>query len=105
MPQVLPLHPAPESDQVAPRFWKSLLTVAVKACVPYPDGTEVLAGETLTEIGSAVPLMERKAAMPAPQLSEPPRDALADAVPAVVCNWSSTISLVFGGAGEDSSMV
>jgi hypothetical protein len=39
-----------------------LLTAAVKDCVPYPDGTDVDDGETLTEMGSAVPLIERNAA-------------------------------------------
>src|SRR6266404_7281418 len=45
------------------------------------------------------------AANTAPQLSDAASDALAEALPAVLCSWSSTISLVFGSAGTNSSMV
>ena len=50
VPQVAPLQPEPESNQVTPWDWKSLLTVAVKACVPYPVGTLAVMGETATEM-------------------------------------------------------
>src|SRR6267154_1984528 len=106
MPQVLPLHPVPESDQVAPRLWKSLLTVAVKVCVPYPDGALAVVGDTITEIGCTTPLADLTAARPAPQMSAPPvKDAPAEAGPATVCSWFRAINLVFGSAGTKSVMV
>ncbi len=86
VPHALPLQPTPESDQVTPRFKKSLVTVAVKTCVPYPAGREVDVGETLTEIGATAPLIERKAARPAPQMSDAPSETPADTVPEVLCN-------------------
>jgi hypothetical protein len=85
VPQVLPLQPAPESNQVTPRFWKSFVTVAVKACVPYPEGRDAVDGDTLTVTGKPTPLIERKAAKPAPQLSEGEIEAVAEAVPATAC--------------------
>jgi hypothetical protein len=103
VPQVLPLQPEPDRDHVTPWTRKSLFTVAVKACDPYPDGTDMLAGETLTVMGWDTPLRERKAARPAPQVSTTESVALAEAVPAEVCNWSSVASFVFGADGTDSS--
>jgi hypothetical protein len=86
LPQVGPLQPAPDSAQVTPWDWKSLLTVAVKACVPYPVGTLALVGETLTTIGNPAPLAERKAARPTPQGSEEDKVAFAETAPAALCS-------------------
>jgi len=36
VPHVIPLQPAPERLQVTPIFWESLVSVAVKLCVPIP---------------------------------------------------------------------
>ena len=80
-PQVLPVQPVPERDHVAPLLWKSLVTVAVKARVPYPVGTDVVDGETLTEMGCAPPLPDLNAARPAPQRSEAASVAAAEAGP------------------------
>ena len=77
----------------------------MNACVPYPEGTLAVAGETVTLMGSATPLADLNAARPAPQLSAPERVAPAETVPAVFCRASSAIILVFGAAGMDSSMV
>ena len=86
VPQVAPLQPEPERAQVTPWDWKSLLTVAVKACVPYPVGTLALVGETLTEMGNPAPLAERKAAKPTPHGSEEDKVAVAETAPAALCS-------------------
>jgi hypothetical protein len=48
VPQLLPLHPAPESVQRTPRCRLSFRTVAVNCCVPVPACTLALVGDTLT---------------------------------------------------------
>jgi len=85
VPQALPLQPAPDRDHVRPLFWKSFLIVAVKICVPYPEGMEAEVGETDTEIGKPAPLIDRKAASPAPHVSDAVSVAVAEAVPAIGC--------------------
>lgn len=55
VPQVVPVQPAPVSVQVTPLFCESLVTVAVKGCVPLGDCTLEAFGETETVIaGGAV---------------------------------------------------
>ena len=49
VPQVDPLQPLPDRDQITPLFWESFCTVALKACVP-PVARLVEAGETATTI-------------------------------------------------------
>src|SRR6266487_5769756 len=105
VPQVAPLQLAPESNQVTPWDWKSLLTVAVKACVTYPVGTLAVVGETATEMGNPAPLAERKAARPTPHGSEEDKVAVAETAPAALCSSSSTMNFVLGAAGWSSSMV
>jgi hypothetical protein len=50
VPQLAPLQPVPESDQLTPLFCESLVTVAVKLCVPIPACTDCVAGATETAI-------------------------------------------------------
>jgi hypothetical protein len=49
VPQVPPLQPAPDSDQVTPLFCESLATAAAKFCVP-PTETLVVVGDSVTMI-------------------------------------------------------
>ena len=60
VPQEAPLQPEPDSAQVTPLFWASLLTVAVKFC-GWPVCTIAVVGATLTETG-AVTVMVAAAA-------------------------------------------
>jgi hypothetical protein len=69
----------------------------------HSTGTVAVAGVMLAETGFAGAALN--AAMPAAQAFEAPSDALAQAVPAVACIESSTISFVFGAAGTVSSIV
>jgi hypothetical protein len=66
VPQALPLHPAPDSVQVTPRFAESLRTVAVNCCVPVPASTLALVGDTLTlsRVCPLLPGAHKKAASP-----------------------------------------
>jgi len=52
VPQAVPLHPAPESDQFTPLFWESFCNVAVKLCVA-PVTTLGAVGDTVTEMPAA----------------------------------------------------
>jgi hypothetical protein len=52
-----------------------------------------------------LPVPALKAARIDPQVSDPARLAEADVSPALVCIWSSLISLVFGSAGTKSLIV
>src|SRR5438477_5457050 len=71
VPQALPLQPAPDKDQVAPLFWKSFWTVAVKFCEPPPAPTDAVVGDTETDIGGGgAPLADLNAARAAPHGSE-----------------------------------
>jgi len=82
---------------VAPKFAPLIVTD-----VP----TAPVLGFKLAMLG-AVPapaLPALKAARATPHLSDPPRNAPADTVPAAVCIRSSAISLVFGSAGTLPSM-
>ena len=81
VPQVLPLQPAPDKDQVTPLFWKSFWTVAVKFCEPTPAPTEAVVGDTETELGGGAPMADLNAARAAPHGSEMPRVAVAEAEP------------------------
>ena len=53
-PQLAPEQPVPESVQFTPLFCVSFCSVAEKFCVPMPAWTDVVVGETLTEIFGAV---------------------------------------------------
>jgi hypothetical protein len=53
VPQLAPLHPAPDSVQLKPLFWESFWTVAVSVC-PWPCSTDAVEGETATEIAAGV---------------------------------------------------
>jgi hypothetical protein len=66
VPQALPVHPAPDSLQVTPRFAESLRTVAVNCCVPVPASTLALVGDTLTlsRVCPLLPGAHKKAASP-----------------------------------------
>ena len=87
VPQVLPLQPAPDRDQVTPLFRKSFWTVAVKFCEPLPVPTDALLGDTETEIaGGGAPLADLNAARAAAHGSDEPRVAVAAADPAEA--WS-----------------
>ena len=50
VPHALPVHPAPVSAHVTPRFLESSRTVAVNFCVPTFACALALVGETLTVI-------------------------------------------------------
>ena len=52
-PQVVPEQPAPASAQLTPLFCESLVTVAVKFCVPIPACTLCVPGATVTRIVGA----------------------------------------------------
>jgi hypothetical protein len=106
VPQVIPMQPTPERDQVTPRFRESFCTVAEKPCVPFPVGVLAVIGETLTKMdGGGTPLAALNAAMAAPQLSVAPSVAFANAAPADDWIRSSTISFVLGAPGTLSFVV
>lgn len=54
VPQPAPEQPAPDRLQVTPLFWESLVTVAVKLCVPTPACTLAVEGVTVTKIVAGV---------------------------------------------------
>ena len=60
VPQLVPLQPDPDKDQLTPLFCASFCTVAVKTCV-LPVCTLALGGVTLTEIGAGAAAMVRVA--------------------------------------------
>jgi hypothetical protein len=62
VPHVTPLHPAPDRVQVTPLFELSWATVAENDWL-WPTGTDEVAGDTATEIGSA-PVACRGAEVP-----------------------------------------
>ena len=63
-PQAVPLQPVPETDHVTPLLCTSLVTAAVKFCVPAPAATFALVGATETEMGGGGTLpAARKAAI------------------------------------------
>ena len=61
VPQVAPLHPAPESDQLTPLFCESFCTEAVKLA-PVETCTEPVVGLTETEIAGGAAVIVRTAA-------------------------------------------
>src|SRR5216684_400201 len=69
------------------------------------NGPTAVAPRFVGALGVGAAPASLKAARPAPQLSDAPRVALAEICPALAWNKSSEISLVFGGAGIDSSIV
>src|SRR5436309_2996173 len=83
------------------------LTVLVPCVVPKFAPVTSTAVPTTPDAGSRLkifgavppPLVALNAAKTAPHGSDAPRVALAEAVPAGVCNLSSAISFVFGSAG------
>jgi hypothetical protein len=89
------------------------LTVLVPCVVPkfvpvivtdVPTGPDV--GDRLVMLGPVLPPAPaaRNAAKAAPQVSDPPSEALADAVPAIACTPSSASNFVFGAPGTLSSL-
>jgi len=61
VPHVVPVHPAPETDQVTPLFCESFCTEAVKMAV-VETCTEVVAGLTDTAMGRGAEVMVTLAA-------------------------------------------
>src|SRR5436853_3046287 len=86
-----------------PVFVRVTGVVAVEPvpCVP----KFILVVLSVTPGGATEPLMDWNAARSAPQTSEDPRVAVAEAVPANGWIWSSTASFVFGAAGAVSSIL
>src|SRR5438477_7106083 len=81
----------------ASAFAKAVLIVADCGVVP--------AFAVMLDAIPPVPPAALNAAKAAAQLSDAPSNALAEAVPAASCIWSSAISFVFGFAGTASSTV
>ena len=103
--EMVPLVAVPplllSTDQTTPEFEGSLNTVAVNCTVCNADIV------TAARLGLTATLSDTdlNAAKAAAQLSDAPSNALAEAVPAASCIWSSAISFVFGFAGTASSTV
>jgi hypothetical protein len=92
---VVPLNVTVLAPCVAPKLAPVIVTEV-------PTGPEV--GFKLVMLGGRLPaLAALKAAKAAHQISEAPREALAEAAPAVDCIWLSVMSFVFGAAGTRSS--
>ncbi len=63
VPQVVPLHPKPESPHVTPLFCGSFCSEAVKPCVPIPACTLGALGLTVTLIASGAVIVMLAAAL------------------------------------------
>src|SRR5690349_24167204 len=111
-PANVPLAPLPGAAKVTVTPLTGLvnesLTVAC-SCVAKAELTVAFCGVPAVAVMldgmPAPPPVGLKAASTAPQLPDVAKVAVAEAVPAAACIWSSLISFVLGGAGTESLRV